>query len=705
MTLLQLMKNRSLRFKLITMTLSLTFVLSFASWQFTAKFIGQIESSLLESYGNHASSISDAIGAQYFERYGDVQAFALNSELYAGPISRVTELLDNYSALYGIYDLIVITDTQGRIVAVTSKSPTGKPINSAKLVGKSVADSAWFKNTIQGKFTEDKAKGFVGTFVEDFAVDPLSTEVYGEPMIQNSFSAQLKDQSGQVVGVILNRAGIRWLESCFLDYYLKLKAQGFGSTEITFLNHAGQVFVDYDPSSNNGDLTVPHNLETLFKLNLAEKGVAAAKDLVAGKVGTNYSLHARKQIEQMTGYTPVMGSKFTEDLKWNILVRTSKKEMLASLNQIQLNFYLVFGTLILLSIGISLFFSSSLSKDLSILASGLAKNATQVSEVAGKVAASSSELSSSSTEQAAALQETVASIDQISAMASKNSDNANRSLESSRGSQNTVLKGQEVVSEMLHAIEEIDHANGDIMKQVEVSNSEIANIVKVIKEIGTKTNVINDIVFQTKLLSFNASVEAARAGEHGKGFAVVAEEVGNLAQMSGNAAKEISDMLESSIRNVESIAKEMQTGVGRLVLQGKAKVQSGVQTAQRCKEMLNQIVKNVSEVDSMVAQIASASQEQSVGINEVTKAMNQMDQANQQNTTATQETADAAELLRTQAASVHEIVEALLKTVEGIDSSPSKHVDTQDGSENGNVIPFPGRHVGGDAIFKKTGTR
>jgi methyl-accepting chemotaxis protein len=85
------------------------------------------------------------------------------------------------------------------------------------------------------------------------------------------------------------------------------------------------------------------------------------------------------------------------------------------------------------------------------------------------------------------------------------------------------------------------------------SNDEISSIVKVIAEIGDKTKVINDIVFQTKLLSFNASVEAARAGEQGKGFAVVAEEVGNLATMSGKAAEEISSMLGDSMGKVELI--------------------------------------------------------------------------------------------------------------------------------------------------------
>jgi hypothetical protein len=95
------------------------------------------------------------------------------------------------------------------------------------------------------------------------------------------------------------------------------------------------------------------------------------------------------------------------------------------------------------------------------------------------------------------------------------------------------------------AIMEIQETNKKLVDDVLEGNRKISEIVELVKEIGNKTKVINDIVFQTKLLSFNASVEAARAGEHGKGFAVVAEEVGNLASMSGQASKEISALLEN----------------------------------------------------------------------------------------------------------------------------------------------------------------
>ncbi len=160
-----------------------------------------------------------------------------------------------------------------------------------------------------------------------------------------------------------------------------------------------------------------------------------------------------------------------------------------------------------------------------------------------------------------------------------------------------------------------------------------------------KTRVINDIVFQTKLLSFNASVEAARAGEHGKGFAVVAEEVGNLAPMSGNAAKEISTMLEGSIQKVERIVEQSKTKVSLLLQYRKDTVDKGIRTAEECDRVLDDILANVSRVNQMVAEISTASQEQAMGVQEVTKSMNQLDQVTQQNLGVAQQSSTSAEHL------------------------------------------------------------
>lgn len=119
---------------------------------------------------------------------------------------------------------------------------------------------------------------------------------------------------------------------------------------------------------------------------------------------------------------------------------------------------------------------------------------------------------------------------------------------------------------MLNSIDEISQSNDSIADQTRQNNEKINEIVKLISDIGNKTKVINEIVFQTKLLSFNASVEAVRVGEYGKGFAVVAEEVGNLAnKMSGNAAKEISSLLDESQRKTAQIVKETESKVDELI--------------------------------------------------------------------------------------------------------------------------------------------
>jgi hypothetical protein len=120
----------------------------------------------LKSYEAAAVSLSDAIGAQFFERYGDVQAFAMNPVMRTGNRSAMTQTLNEYAALYGIYDLILVTDMSGKLIAVNSLSPAGKPIESEKLYTQDFSKAPWFHEASAGHFTEDKEKAFLGTYAE-----------------------------------------------------------------------------------------------------------------------------------------------------------------------------------------------------------------------------------------------------------------------------------------------------------------------------------------------------------------------------------------------------------------------------------------------------------------------------------------------------------------------------------------------------------
>jgi methyl-accepting chemotaxis protein len=306
----------------------------------------------------------------------------------------------------------------------------------------------------------------------------------------------------------------------------------------------------------------------------------------------------------------------------------------------------------------------------------LSETASEVTSISGKVASTSEQLSSGANQQASALQQTSASMEEVRSMVGKNSENARNSSEMATVSQQTAERGKTVVQRMIDSIAEIDQSNHDIMAQVEKGNQRISQIIDVIADIGNKTKVINDIVFQTKLLSFNASVEAARAGEHGKGFAVVAEEVGTLAQMSGKSAAEISSMLEESKSKVDLIVQETKQHVERLVQSGKSKIQTGTAIAHECGEVLSEIVSGAQNVNGLVNEISMASHEQSEGVNEISKAIHQLDQVTQQNANLSSDIAGTADQLLERAQGLRQAVTVLTGTLKGSDSENSIKSDS-----------------------------
>lgn len=329
--------------------------------------------------------------------------------------------------------------------------------------------------------------------------------------------------------------------------------------------------------------------------------------------------------------------------------------------------YAITGSVIaiIFSLTISFIFATFIGRKFASVGTNLSENAERVAMASTEIAKFAQQLSESVTQQAASLVETSAATDVTDRIIKKNSENAINAATSSTASQEKAEQGKLVVERMIHSMGEINDSNENVMKQINHSNEQISEIVKVIQEIGNKTKVINEIVFQTKLLSFNASVEAARAGENGKGFAVVADEVGKLAQMSGNAAKEITELLDGSILKVESIVRETKVNVERLVANGGEKVRAGTEVANLCNDTLIEILANVSKVSYMAGEISMASVEQANGVEEITKAIYQLDQVTKQNATTSEESASAAVKLSQEADSLKSAVGLLVQTIQG----------------------------------------
>jgi methyl-accepting chemotaxis protein len=199
-------------------------------------------------------------------------------------------------------------------------------------------------------------------------------------------------------------------------------------------------------------------------------------------------------------------------------------------------------------------------------------------------------------------------------------------------------------------------ASEDTQNQMHKTNENMADIVKSIAEIKSKTNVINDIVFQTKLLSFNASVEAARAGEHGKGFAVVAEEVGALAAMSGNASREIAQLLDGSLSRVSQLANETKQRADGIASQNRVLMAKTEQTASELNVVFDQIVENNEQVKTMMNEVSTSIKEYATGVKNIAEAMTALDQMVQESADVATNVSKNASMMRDESNNLRDIV-------------------------------------------------
>ena len=235
-------------------------------------------------------------------------------------------------------------------------------------------------------------------------------------------------------------------------------------------------------------------------------------------------------------------------------------------------------------------------------------------------------------------------------MTKRNAESASRSRGLSQEARESAATGLERISTMGRTLTSVKGAVGQMESAVSEMQSSSQEIAKIIK-------TIDEIAFQTNLLALNAAVEAARAGEAGAGFAVVADEVRSLAQRSAQAAKDTSEKIEAAIRRSEF------GGVASAkVVQSLGEVETN---STRIGEALQAIVREVASLDEVINQIASASHEQSSGVNEVNSAVTCIDKATQTNAMNAQRNAAAAQELQGQAATLHALVGDLQGLVDG----------------------------------------
>jgi methyl-accepting chemotaxis protein len=242
-------------------------------------------------------------------------------------------------------------------------------------------------------------------------------------------------------------------------------------------------------------------------------------------------------------------------------------------------------------------------------------SAHAIGESSAQIAEDSTGLASRAASQTASLEETAASMEELTQGVKQNSDNAAQANELAREASAVAVKGGEVVGAVV-----------DTMGTISTSSKKIADII----------TVIDGIAFQTNILALNAAVEAARAGEQGRGFAVVATEVRSLAQRSAAAAKEIKTLIAASVANVDS----------------------GARLVAEAGETMQGVVQSVRRVTEIMADIATASRDQSQGIEELNDAIAQMDEMTQQNAALVEASSNAANSMRAHAGELEAAVAA-----------------------------------------------
>jgi len=516
-----------------------------------------------------ADTTLDILYRNLFERYGDVQAFAMNPTAIAMEGTALTNALNAYTNLYDFYDLMVVTDTEGRIVATNTLDFDGKPLPaSAALVGQSLATKPWFATAI--------AISDGQTDYADVERDQLIAKATGTSGQALRFSAPIR-RDGKVVGLWTNYASwIRVVQSVERKIHATLEKDG---VQTTLLDQKGRILID--GNTTTGEMNLDVNLVTL--------GIVAAKSATTtSETARGYLTERNKRsgIVQLNAWAWRKESLGFPGYGWSVMLRQDFNSALAGFYSLLMVELVAFVVAIIGAIMVGIWLARSIvrpiqaieqvmsavakgdlshqveligGQEVGQLANSTNHTVTTLRNLVGRISESSTTLSAAAEELSATATELVATANQTGAQA----DTLSQSAKGISSNITSVAAGSEELSASVKEVAGNTTATARVAseaaEQAMQSDGLVAKLGATSKLIGEVVNTISAIAEQTNLLALNATIEAARAGESGRGFAVVAGEVKTLAQQTATATANIRLQIGSIQTDVQGVTQALAT--------------------------------------------------------------------------------------------------------------------------------------------------
>ncbi|MDZ4781611.1 MAG: methyl-accepting chemotaxis protein [Planctomycetia bacterium] len=595
-----------------------------------------------------AEETIDKLDRLFFERYGDVQAFAANPDA-KGDAELLKRAANFYTRTYGIYDLMVIADANGQIIAANTVNSQGAPFLTDALIGTSVKGEAWFESVTSG--TVPLGQSYFGDVTADKRLAD-ATKTRGLSLV---FAAPIVDADGKVTRVWANYAN--WERTgCEIMTGLRqrLKDRGATTSVVNLINKQGFLLEDPDPAA-------------VLTFNLVDAKLQCAIDAAAGKSGVTIENNKRTGTEQINGFAGSKGALGFKGYGWGVLVRQDTAEAFAAASQLAYFVAALTGGMALAIAAIGFFVARSFARPLvatantlELIAAGdltkrvevqsndeigrvgdcVNKLSSSLQDVVRKIVGSSRELASSSeeltstaTQMAQSAEGTTQQSATVAAAAEEMSTNMRTMAASTEEMSSNIKTVAAAVEELTASVSEIarsaESSSGVASQAAElatISNDKVRQLGVAADEIGKVIDVIQDIADQTNLLALNATIEAARAGEAGKGFAVVATEVKELAKQSAAATDSIRQRIQgmqgSTTDTVKAIAE-----IGAAIKNVNDVAKSIAQMVDQQSTATQEISRNIVQTSQAASSVSRGVTESASACQEITKTIIGVDQA------------------------------------------------------------------------------